>query len=147
MTAAAAAVAADVSNLASGFEGLMLQADPQLPTSPVQQQPQQQQQQAVLQGVSYLAVMPAAGGLASSSKSGSFGYHGSDAVGDSGACLATAGASVSNSTSLVGYNTAAGVVVSLPAMALSIAEQQGGVQDLQYYQQPQQQSRVGPQGW
>jgi hypothetical protein len=132
----------------------MLQADTQLlPTSRAQQQ--QQQQQTVLQGVPYLAAMPAAVGVPDSSRSGSFGYHSSEAV-DSGACLATGVAPVSDSNSLAGYSAAAagGVVAALPGMAISVADQQG-VQDLQYYQAQQQQqqqlqqqqSQHGPQGW
>uniref|UniRef100_A0A383WFA9 C3H1-type domain-containing protein n=1 Tax=Tetradesmus obliquus TaxID=3088 RepID=A0A383WFA9_TETOB len=138
-------IAADVTNLATGFEGLMLQADAQLATSPVQQQ---QQQQPVLQGVTYLAAMPAGAGVGSS-RSGSYGCHSTDAVGDSGACMAAG--IISGSNFLVGYSGATAVMVSLPAMALSVAEQQG-VQDLQYFQpqqhaQLQQPSRHGPPGW
>jgi hypothetical protein len=109
------------SNLASQFDGLMLQADAQLPTSPAQQQ---QNQQAVLQGVTYHTGLPVAG----NSQSGSFAYNSADAVGDSGVCLPTGAAVVSGSRSFVGYSATGG------AMALSAVEQQS-MQELQYYQQ------------
>jgi hypothetical protein len=133
-----------------GFEGLVLQADAQLPTSPAQQT-----QQAVLQGVTYLAGLPAAGGVAGTSQSGSYGYISSDdAVGDSRACLPSGAGGVSGSGLLVAYGApGAAVVTSLPAMALNAMEQQN-MQDLQRYQQQQQQhaqlqqqSRHGPHGW